>query len=335
MTHFDLDHILRKASSRINLDVSECEYLLSIPEGSPESKRIIQAAESFIMGSTKGIGSIGVQLGTIIGPCYADCAFCSFASSTTDMEDYTMDVPTLSRYLNAFRDSGIVKSISLMTIHDFSMEALLDQVKVTRAILSDNVELCINTGDLDLAECESLRDAGVVSAYHALRLGESIDNQLEPRDRYNTLRNLVDSGIKLYSGIEPIGPEHTNHEIAELYYRLYELGCYQVSASARVSVAGTRMHSALTISPDRLQHIRSCLMLALTDVPGRDSFYGGYYGGFNKSFAEYSSSPKDINEFTEHNLGHTIQWAAEDLCSRGYLTLQTPRGVINNPYANH
>lgn len=316
--------VRRQPTSRLDR-----RYLLSFDERSEEAEYIISAADRFVKETCGNTGEIGVQIGVIVGPCYADCGFCNFASSTTDVEDFTMGDGELTRYLDSVAESGIVSSVSLMTIHNFDFDDYLHIVETARSVLPEDIRICSNTGDLEPSEARELKKAGVDSAYHALRLGESIDNRLEPVGRARTMRNLISAGIPVAAGVEPIGPEHTMNEICESFEHAMGESCQCCSASARIPVPGTRMFSSGSISDRKLKLIRSALLLSSTDMDNTEfGFYGGFYGGFNRYFGEYSNSPKDREELSEKGMRHTVHWAAQSLISDGYEKIRCPDGSV-------
>ena len=181
------------------LSENECVRLMGCPEDSPEGRLIMRSADAMARRLCGNTASIGVQIGVITGPCVADCGFCSFAMSTTKADDYVMPPDVLEGYLREAVDSGIVDSVSLMTIHNIELDDLLDAVATAKAILPDDIGLCVNTGDLTFGEMLELRDAGVSKAYHALRIGEGDDTRLNPLDRFNTVRNFVRAGLQMLS----------------------------------------------------------------------------------------------------------------------------------------
>ena len=316
--------VRRQPTSRLDR-----RYLLSFDERSEEAEYIISAADRFVKETCGNTGEIGVQIGVIVGPCYADCGFCNFASSTTDVEDFTMGDGELTRYLDSVAESGIVSSVSLMTIHNFDFDDYLHIVETARSVLPEDIRICSNTGDLEPSEARELKKAGVNSAYHALRLGESIDNRLEPVDRARTMKNLISAGIPVAAGVEPIGPEHTMNGICESFEHAMGESCQCCSASARIPVPGTRMFSSGSISDRKLKLIRSALLLSSTDMDNTEfGFYGGFYGGFNRYFGEYSNSPKDREELSEKGMRHTVHWAAQSLISDGYEKIRCPDGSV-------
>ncbi len=315
----DFQSILDRGYRGDRLGEEECRYLLSFDENSPETEELIRRTDEFVRERCSNTGKIGAQIGIIVGPCYADCAFCNFAYSTTDVEKYTMGTEELTRYLEFIAKTDIVSSVSLMTIHNFDFDELLDAVVAAREILPEDVEIAVNTGDLVFQEAVELRKAGADSAYHAVRLGESIDNWLEPRGRFDTISNLKKAGLHVATGVEPIGPEHRIEEICENYFRMIELGADCCSASKRECVPGTRLANAGEISDRRLLQIRSALLTCSTWCDSTEfGFYGGYYGGFNRIYAEYGGSPKDTEELSEKSLKRTIDWAESVLRDRDY-----------------
>ena len=320
--------IMERCRQRLPVSKDDRRYLLSFPENSPEGIETVHTAESLARSLTDGTGEIGVQIGVIVGPCYADCGFCNFAYSTTDVEDFTMGDEELTRYLRSVTSDGLVSTVSLMTIHNFDIDDYLHIVETARSVLPEDVGICSNTGDLEAHEARELAKAGVTTAYHALRLGESIDNRLEPIGRDDTVRNLIDAGIKVAAGVEPIGPEHSVDEICSSFEHSMDIGCWCCSASARVPVEGTRLFDAGSISDMRLRQIRSALMLSSTDRRDTElGFYGGFYGGMNRFYGEYSNSPKDREELSEKGMNHTVRWALKSLKKEGYGKVRRADGT--------
>ncbi len=322
-----VSEIVSRALAHQRISRQETEFLISLPEDSPEVSSMVEAVSSYVRKATDYTGEICAQLGVIMGPCYADCGFCSFAYSITDMEDFTIDRALLGRYLDFFSRNGNIGCVSLMTIHGAEVDDLLPMVEQARSVLPDSVEVQVNTGDLSHSECRELKAAGADRAYHACRLGESLDNMLELRERYQTIRNYVGAGIKVDSGVEPIGPEHSAKDMLDIYWAAYDVGCTSCSASARMGVPGTRLYPRGEISSSRLQQIRSALLLGSSWCDRNPlGFYGGYYGGFDKALAEYSGSPKDRNEISEESMGHTVGWSEGFLRDGGYRFVRTSTG---------
>lgn len=314
--------MLESSSEGHQFTREQCVQLLSYGEDSPEADLVRRAADETSRRLNGNSCSIGVQIGVITGPCIADCGFCGFASSTTDADDYVMPARVLRGYLEHVTDFGDVESVSLMTIHNFDFEDLMDSVDTAVETVPRDVAVCVNAGDLSAPELRELRDAGVRRAYHAIRVGEGDDTRLNPMDRFRTIRLIRDSGIEPVSCVEPIGPEHSAGDIVDRFMQARQAGCSHCSASRRLDVPGTRMHGMGEISESRLAQIRSVLLLST----GGDGFYGGYYGGFGMEFAEYAGSPRDNADYSERHNGNTVEAVRRRLRSAGYGWIRTGGG---------
>ena len=91
---------------------------------------------------------------------------------------------------------------------------------------------------------------------------EGVDTDLSKEDRLETLKNIVASGLDLYTCCEPIGLEHTNEEIVENIFIGIDLGCFQHVAMRRVAVKGVPLESKGQITEMRLAQIVAVLTLA-------------------------------------------------------------------------
>ncbi len=319
-----IEKLCEKATSAGTLNESECIEMLWFDESSPEADIIIGTAYKVLRESVGNSCSIGVQIGVITGPCIADCGFCGFAAGTTKADDYVMPSKVLRRYLEHVTEYDDVESVSLMTIHNFDFDDLMDAIDTAKETVPPHVSICVNTGDVTPEEARELRGSGVRRAYHSLRIDEGDDTRLNPLDRFNTIRTLTEAGIDTVTCVEPIGPEHTAEEIVRGFLSARDSGCIHCSAGRRIDVPGTRMHGMGEISPRRLEQIRSVLFLSSL----RDGFYGGYYGGFDKDYAEYAGSPRDIADYSERNNGNTIEAVRKRLFEKGFDKIRCGDGRL-------
>lgn len=322
MASDSVENILKHIEGSVPLTEAECVDLIRMPEGSPEAEAAIRAADAHIRARYGNSCSIGIQIGVITGPCIADCGFCGFAMSTTKADDYVMPQDVLKEYLREAARYGDVESVSLMTIHNFDFDDLMDAVRTARKTLPDSVNVCVNTGDVSIEELRELRKACVKRAYHALRIDEGDDTRLNPLDRYGTIRRIREAGIEPVSCVEPIGPEHSPEEIVRRFFESRGYGCTRCSAARRLDVPGTRLFGSGEISERRIAQIRSALLLSTVE----DGFYGGYYGGFNRDFAEYAGSPKDNADYSEKGRGNTLGAVRRRLFDAGYGWIETGDG---------
>lgn len=316
--------LCEKAVSIGRLTETECLELLGYDEGSSESELVIGTADGAVRERRGNTCSIGVQIGVITGPCIADCGFCGFAIGTTKADDYVMPRRVLRRYLEHVTAYGDVESVSLMTIHNFDFEDLMDAVDTAVETVPQEVAVCVNTGDVTPEEARELKKSGIRRAYHALRVDECEDTRLNPFDRFSTMRNLSDAGIETVTCVEPIGPEHSTEDIVHRFFSARDSRCSHCSAGRRIDVPGTRMHGMGEISPRRLEQIRSVLLLSSLG----DGFYGGYYGGFDLDYAEYAGSPRDTADYSELNNGNTVEAVRRRLHGRGFTGIRRPDGTV-------
>lgn len=313
--------LISKAADRKMLTQDECKFLLDFDEDSPESELAISVADRFMRSNCNNTGDIGIQIGVITGPCAGRCQFCNFSADTTKTEPYVMPDDVLRDYVRHAARFGDVTSISLLTIQNFDVDDLVRMVRIVKSETDKGVGVTINAGDLEYEDCVALREAGVIGAYHVLRLGEGEYNCIDPERRKNTIRNLVRSGIITTTCTEPIGPEHTPEDIVRNHFWGLNNGCASGAVMRRVPVPGSDLFHKGDISQKRLDQIASVMALSTSWYMGPFSFFRwnfGYHGGFNKVFAEYAGNPRDDAVLSENSMGKTVEWARRELFFRGY-----------------
>ncbi len=111
-----------------------------------------------------------------------------------------------SNYLEITLQSRCI--VNLMINGSFPFPRLL----VTKRMLKPNVyaALVANTIDITHKEGEGLPNAGFVSAYHALRLGQGRDTPFEREKPTGTIKGLKDIGLQWINCVDPMGPEHSH-----------------------------------------------------------------------------------------------------------------------------
>ncbi len=305
-------------------------YALSFDEDSLESSLMISTWNRFMRSCCDDTCEIGIQIGIITGPCPGGCGFCNFNGATTDAEYYVMDQDVLRQYVHDAMAFGDVCNVSLLTIHDADIDDILESIRTVKSEMPEGARITINTGDLTYDECVELRKAGVVGAYHALRMGEGKDNNLDPEARKMTWKNFRDAGIVVSCGTEPIGPEHTVEEIVANYMEGINAGCLNGGAGMRVPVKGTIMGDMPSLSDRRMAQISATLSLLSTwynfnSILNRWDF--GYSSGGNKIYAEFAGNPRDTVKNSEFGVGHTLGWCRRTMYSNGYKRILRPDGT--------
>jgi biotin synthase len=111
-----------------------------------------------------------------------------------------------------------------------------------------------------------LYDAGANFIYHSLRLREGVHTEFDPAERLSTLSAVKRSNLDLVYLIEPIGIEHTNEEIVDLFEVILDHNTSVSGGMARIPVAGTPLGSLPQISDTRLAHVIAFTRLASAGV---------------------------------------------------------------------
>ena len=100
-----------------------------------------------------------------------------------------------------------------------------------------------NVGDQSLEHAKKIKETGYSGVYHALRLREGVDTSLSPQARKNSIRNFQEAGLLVGTCVEPVGPEHTNDELAEAMLLRPPLPRPISGAARRIAIPGTRIAS--------------------------------------------------------------------------------------------
>lgn len=311
--------IVEKALSGIAMSFDECVQLLSLPETSSDAA-VVRAAADKLSRSTFSGGMIQGQIGIDFLPCVADCKFCSFAKSHTAFELIQMDEAGLVGHIEGFTScASPLTALFLMAHHEFDYDFLLQSVATAKQHIPASTKLVLNIGDFTRQQAEELRAAGVTGIYHVLRLREGIDTQLTKDDRIATIENLKDAGLDWYYCCEPIGPEHSNEELAEQILLGAQFSCYQHAAMRRINFEHSPLIANGSITELRMGNILSVARLAmaenteLTSMAVHEPCVTGLLSGANTVYAESGGNPRDTSEETSEGRGRNLDDCAEML----------------------
>jgi biotin synthase len=171
--------------------------------------------------------------------------------------------------------------------------------------------LIANVGDQSLANARKIRDAGYAGVYHALRLREGIDTGLSPSMRKECIRNFQEAGLGVGTCVEPVGPEHTGEELADMILFTASLNPSFSGAARRIPIPGTAIGKRGAISELRMAQIVSVTRLGMPrTVLGNCTHEPCTLGGFagaNLFWAEVGANPRDTKEKTEEGRGETVE----------------------------
>ena len=132
-----------------------------------------------------------------------------------------------------------------------------------REAVPGNYGLVVNTGEFGPLEARAMIASGIDVVYHSLRLGEGRTTCFRPEERKATLSAVRDSDLKLAHLVEPVGPEHTDDEIADVLMTALSNGAALSGAMARINVKGTPFESHAPLPDLRLAQI-----VAITRICG-------------------------------------------------------------------
>ncbi|MDR1604656.1 MAG: hypothetical protein LBS10_07700 [Gracilibacteraceae bacterium] len=319
--------ILKKAYGGAALSKTDCISLLSMDECSLEAG-LVRAAASDIRRRMHGnAGLIIGQIGVDVKPCAGGCAFCAFAEATTGFGEYRMSREELELKTRQFSEYGDLYGLCLMTMHTYDPEHFLQVVANVRNILRPEAQIWVNVGDTSLDGFREMKAAGVYGVYHVCRLGEGAQTKFSPKDRIRTMENVKAAGLKLYTCLEPVGPEHTPEELAENIFLGVDLSADYHAAMRRVAVPGTPLASHGQISELRLAHLVAVVALTTLSVPNchyiavHEPNLLGCTSGANNIFAESGANPRDINPETTGSRGMDMARCRKMLFESGYREL--------------
>ena len=280
--------------------------LLTVATGSKSYYDILSAANTYSRKTFHGKGVLFAQIGLDAQSCGINCKFCSLAkdlrggaaAEIKPLADTIAEAKILS-------ESGI-EDLFLMTTAEFSQKAFLEYGRAVRAVLPPAMRLVANVGDFDITYAQQLRHAGFTGVYHICRLREGIDTCAAPQARIRTLNAVRDAGLELYYCVEPIGPEHTNEELADEMLRIRDYPVGVMAVMKRIAVTGTPLAQKGEISAARLALI--CAVATLTAQPKRAM---GVHepdelclmAGANQIYAECGVNPRDLEKDTKNGRG--------------------------------
>lgn len=307
-----VQHILERAKLGELLDKADACALLGIPNHSREYFDLLYAANDYSRVSFQNRGMVFAQIGLDMQPCGINCRFCSFAKDTLScrqpviksMEDTLAEAKLLV-------ESGI-DDLFLMTTAEFSQKAFLQYGKAVREIMPKHMRLVANVGDFDADYANRLKDCGFTGVYHICRLREGVDTCADPATRLHTMNAAKEAGLELYYCVEPIGPEHTDEELADEMLRGRQYAVPVMAVMKRIPVPGTPLASNGEISAATLAKI--CAVATLVSRPMRAMCVHEpdelcLMAGANQLYAECGSNPRDVKTETRDGRGFSVSQA--------------------------
>ena len=302
--------VLRKAENFEELSPEEIVYLLRLQLDSPDVYALMHAA-AMMSRRTFGLkGERHMHIGLNVEPCRFDCLFCSL---TRKAGIFTEAVEFSTEQLLDWARLGQVQgadALNLMTTGFYPFEKLLE---LGRLLKSEgvNVPLVANTRDITHQEGEALLEAGFSGCYHAIRLGEGRDTPFSPDRRRQTIQVIKDVGLRWMNCIEPVGPEHSHREMADLILLARRMGATYSGVMRRINFPGSPMQKHGMINERELARMVAATRLAMGDVPRahctHEPHTASLMAGANLFFPEVGSSPRDLEDDSGKGRGRSLQ----------------------------
>ena len=306
-----IDAIIEKSFAGGILSLEESIALYSTNPYSKEAFTIRWAALKQSMELANGLAEIHAQIGLDSGPCTKNCQFCSFAacnSKETNAKRRETPLKDVLEYAKIYTEEG-ANLILLLSTEAYDFEKFIDMCIRVREAVGKKMPLLANIGDLTSERAKQLKEAGMNGIYHASRLGEGTITEIPVEIRLLTIANAQEAGLKLSTCLEPLGPEHTPEQIAELAQLCMSWQPLTSGVGRRVAVPGTKTArlgmisqplNALYAAAYRLTDHKTKLIASVHSELMANS-------GSNLSWSEVGSNPRDTRRKTESGRGRTLK----------------------------
>lgn len=303
--------LLEKANNDERLSKEELIYLLGFPSDSQEAYHIMSQSNRISKRLTGNKAEIHAQFSLNLSPCIYNCKFCSFSTSNDIFKNKSeISVEQAVRNVQLFEQNG-ANAIFIMSTAQYPFEKFLETSKEIKKNTKEHTVLIANVGDKTATQAVKMKDAGYNGVYHALRLREGNDTNLNPEERKKSIAHFKDAGLEVGTCVEPVGPEHTNEELAEM---ILFTGSFQPSysgAARRITIPGSPLEKYGMISELRMAHVVAVTRLGIPhSVKGNCTHEPctlGAIAGANLFWAEKGANPRDIKENTEEGRGDTVE----------------------------
>ena len=242
------DDIIRMLG--VSPDSEECGYLGS-------RARELAAIKS------KNKATLGTPFGVDYVPCDASCRFCSFGTKWGLMEGQSYHIPVedIIAMMKERMAAGYT-GFTIRTTEFYPVDRLCEMARRIREEVPGDYKLGVNTGELTVEDCVRLKEAGYNSAYHTLHLREGIDTPFPPERRLRTMRAISESPLNLTCGVDPIGIEHTDEEIADIICTLRSFDPASICSMKRINAKGTPVGDLEEVSDRRIAQIAAIIRFA-------------------------------------------------------------------------
>ncbi len=324
----NIEDLLKKSQDAVAFTKEELMWMLSCPADSPETFRIMAESNRISKELTGNKAEIHAQFALNLAPCACNCMFCSFAKvNGVFTEETRITEETAIGYACQLEADG-ANAVYVMITAQYPFSMFLEISQEIRKHLKPDTLMVANIGDQSLESARKLKDCGYAGVYHALRLREGKDTGLKPGARIESLRNFREAGLAVGTCVEPVGPEHSNEELADMILFTASLNPAYSGAGRRISIPGTPMAEKGMISELRMAQIAAVTRLGMPrTVQGNCTHEPCTLGGLAGAtlfWAESGANPRDVEEKTEEGRGETVQTCKTIYKECGWETWEGP-----------
>ena len=268
--------------------------LLSIDPDSEECQYLGRAARDVARMNSGNRARVGTSIGLDLCPCSASCDFCALGEKWGLVGGAScIDDDKVVNLIRSKVGQGFFQ-FTLRTTEYYDLDHLAALARRIRAEVPGDYFLTANTGELTLEDARMLKEAGFTGAYHVPRLGEGRYTPFTVEERLATIRNIKDAGLILATGLDPIGPEFTNEELADQILLLISLEPMGICTMKRESVKGTPLGDMPEISDSRLAQIAAVIRMAFKgNVAVHPAIQQAFDWGANNAAAEIGATPRE------------------------------------------
>jgi biotin synthase len=325
----NLQDLLKKSRQHEAFSKEELIWMLELAPESPESYQIMHEARRLSLEITGNQHEVHAQLALNLAPCPKNCKFCSFA-----VINGVFDKPTKLSHQEAVRDALILEqagasAVYVMATANYDFGEFLEISAEIKHHLKPETVFVANVGDRTPEEAQRMAEVGFHGVYHALRLREGTDTAIPPQKRLDSFRAFKEAGLGLGTCVEPVGPEHSAEEIAELILLTGSLEPAYSGAARRISIPGTEM----AVNHGMIPELRQAQIVAVTRLGVPASVKGncthepcslGAAAGASLFWAEIGANPRDTQERTEDGRGADVARCAQLFWEAGCGVLKGP-----------
>ncbi len=324
----DINDVIKRSKNNEPFTKEQLTELLLLPPYSPETYELMAEARRISRELTENQAEVHAQLALNLAPCPKNCKFCSFAEiNNIFKKSVKLSVKDAVYYARLLESEG-ANGVYIMTTAHYDFGEFIEVSREIRRNLKPETVLVANVGDKSLKQSIQMENAGFQGVYHALRMREGIDTSIVPKKRLESINNFKEAGLSVGTCVEPVGPEHTNEEIAEMILLTGSFEPAYSGSARRITIPGNELEKYGMISELRMAQIVAITRLGVSrDVMGNcthEPCTVGAMAGANLFWAEVGANPRDIKEKTEEGRGSTV-----DVCKKYFE--ETEWGILEGP----